>query len=346
MENKWDVLSRTCQATVGRSICKATRLSENIKRSRAVSHAVLNEYFDNLEVTLANVSPDHLVNYDETNFVGDNDNYLHESNGSEYVASDSASVIEESNYEDQNENIQPESEDHENDNHLPINNESLTSRGTKRIKSFPVKQKTAKNRIRDPESWKKNAAAMCREKGKGSISYKGNVPPKNFCSGCLCTEQCRLKCSTKFEENTLKSIFNDFYNLDIKAKNALLFKSIIPVAVARKRKNAPKNKAYSYKYSMILKNEVVFVCKTAFCSLHQISRKKVDIIKNKQKTGKAVPSKDRRGRHMNRPHKMSDAVEQAIIKHIIIIIIISLFMRRYSVFAHVNKLDLTRRECS
>jgi hypothetical protein len=157
---------------------------------------------------------------------------------------------------------------------------------------------------------------MCREKGKGSIWYKGNVPPKNFCSGCLCTEQCRLKCSTKFEENTRKSIFNDFYNLDIKAKNALLFKSIIPVALARKRKSAPKNKTYSYKYSMILKNELVFVCKTAFCSLHQIIRKKVDIIKNKQKTGKAVPSKDRRGRHMNRPHKMSDAVEQAIIKHI------------------------------
>jgi hypothetical protein len=104
-------LSRTCQAPVGRSICNATRLSENIKRSRAVSHAILNEYFDNLEVTLANVSPDHLVNYDETNFVDDNDcNYLHESSGSEYVASDSASVIEESNYEDQNENIQPESE--------------------------------------------------------------------------------------------------------------------------------------------------------------------------------------------------------------------------------------------
>jgi hypothetical protein len=156
-----------------------TRLSENIKRSRAeVFHAELNEYFDNLEVILANVSPDHLVNYDETNFVDVNDcNYLHESSGSEYVANDSASVIEESNYEDQNENIQPESEDHKNGNHLPINNESLTSRDIKRIKSFPVKQKTAKNRIRDPESWKKNAAAMCREKGKGSISYKGNVPP-------------------------------------------------------------------------------------------------------------------------------------------------------------------------
>jgi hypothetical protein len=30
---------------------------------------------------------------------------------------------------------------------------------------------------------------------------------------------------------------------------------------------------------------------------------------------------------------------------IIIIIIISLFMPTYSVFAHVNQLDLTRREC-
>jgi hypothetical protein len=175
------------------------------------------------------VSPDHLVNYDETNFVDVNDcNYLHESSGSEYVASDSASVIEESNYEDQNENIQPESEDHKNGNHLPINNESLTSRGIKRIKSFPVKQKTAKNRIRDPESWKKKMLQQCvGKKEKVLFRIKEMSRLKNFCSACLCTEQCRLKCSTKFEENTRKSIFNDFYNLDIKAKNALLFKSIM-----------------------------------------------------------------------------------------------------------------------
>jgi len=43
------------------------RLSENIKRSRAaVSRTTINEYFDNLELSLENVPPKNIINYDET----------------------------------------------------------------------------------------------------------------------------------------------------------------------------------------------------------------------------------------------------------------------------------------
>lgn len=115
---------------------------------------------------------------------------------------------------------------------------------------------------------------------------------------------------------TRKVIFNDFYALDVNAKNALLFRSITPLAVGRERKNASKHKTCSYKYSVIFDNQQLFICKRAFCSLYQISRKKVDVIKAKLKSGKSVPSKDRRGTHTNRPHKLGDAIEQAIIAHI------------------------------
>ncbi|CAI6357713.1 unnamed protein product [Macrosiphum euphorbiae] len=48
------------------------RLAENIKRSRAaVSRTVINAYFDNLAVTLENIPPQNIVNYDETNFIDD-----------------------------------------------------------------------------------------------------------------------------------------------------------------------------------------------------------------------------------------------------------------------------------
>lgn len=48
------------------------RLSENIKRSRAaISRDTINEYFEHVSVSLENVSPDNLVNYDETNFTDD-----------------------------------------------------------------------------------------------------------------------------------------------------------------------------------------------------------------------------------------------------------------------------------
>ncbi|KAF2882421.1 hypothetical protein ILUMI_23740 [Ignelater luminosus] len=50
----------------------STRLANNIKRSRAdVGPKIINEYFDNLAETLANVPPENIFNYDETNLVDD-----------------------------------------------------------------------------------------------------------------------------------------------------------------------------------------------------------------------------------------------------------------------------------
>ncbi|XP_074039492.1 LOW QUALITY PROTEIN: uncharacterized protein [Leptinotarsa decemlineata] len=103
---------------------------------------------------------------------------------------------------------------------------------------------------------------------------------------------------------TVSESDNDFYNLDVNSKNALLFRCITPKAVAHERKNAVKHKSHLYKYSLVLDNQQIYVCKKSFCALHQISRKKVDIIKSKLKTGQLAPSSDKRGRHMNRPHKI------------------------------------------
>lgn len=48
------------------------RIGENIKRSRAaVSKTIINEYFDNLEISLSGIPPENIINYDETNFVDD-----------------------------------------------------------------------------------------------------------------------------------------------------------------------------------------------------------------------------------------------------------------------------------
>lgn len=48
------------------------RVCQNIKRTRAaISHDVVNKYFDNLEKELANVPASNIVNYDETNLSDD-----------------------------------------------------------------------------------------------------------------------------------------------------------------------------------------------------------------------------------------------------------------------------------
>ncbi|XP_018392970.1 PREDICTED: uncharacterized protein LOC108772024 [Cyphomyrmex costatus] len=48
------------------------RLSENIKRCRAkVDDKIINNYFDNLEISLNGIPPSNIINYDETNFSDD-----------------------------------------------------------------------------------------------------------------------------------------------------------------------------------------------------------------------------------------------------------------------------------
>lgn len=48
------------------------RMCENVKRVRAgVNRETLNEYFDNLEVSLQGIPPSNIINFDETNFCDD-----------------------------------------------------------------------------------------------------------------------------------------------------------------------------------------------------------------------------------------------------------------------------------
>lgn len=58
------------------------------------------------------------------------------------------------------------------------------------------------------------------------------------------------------------------------------------------------------------------MCKTAFCSLFQISTKKVEIIQKKHAAGEIVPSDDKRGKHTNRTNKTLDEVVNEIVDHI------------------------------
>ncbi|KAF6205628.1 hypothetical protein GE061_019801 [Apolygus lucorum] len=63
---------------------------------------------------------------------------------------------------------------------------------------------------------------------------------------------------------------------------------------------------------MTLSGRSVQVCKTAFCSLLQVGRKKVDCILRKKKQNNSAPPLDQRGRHDNRPHKIHDDVKQYV----------------------------------
>ncbi|CAG9773378.1 unnamed protein product [Ceutorhynchus assimilis] len=184
-------------------------------------------------------------------------------------------------------------------------------------KYFPPKEKISKKKKCEPDTWKKRKAALARSKGESYLSYKNiPVPEKQIKEELLCREKCRLNCSTRFTREDRMILLKEFYSLDINSKNTLLFKSIHKHDVKRVRKDSRKHKSASYTYYVTLHGNIEKVCKEALCSLYQIGRKKIDIIKSRLNSGASAPPPDQRGRHLNRPHKIDDEVKQHVIAHI------------------------------
>ncbi|CAH1114771.1 unnamed protein product [Psylliodes chrysocephalus] len=161
-------------------------------------------------------------------------------------------------------------------NHQPI------PPNIRKKKYFSPKIKTSKKRKRKPEQWVKRKAALSREKGQSYKSYKGeDIAAKSVAMGNLCPDKCRLKCSDKFTIEQRENIMFSFYKLDINGKNALLFNSIRSSSPGRKRKGATNHKTATYQYFLTLEKKQTLVCKRAFISLYQISKKKMKSFKIK-----------------------------------------------------------------
>lgn len=177
-------------------------------------------------------------------------------------------------------------------------------------------KKKSRKKKRNTEQWKRNKAAALRSRGEEYMSQKGViVPAKSVNLGLLCTKSCGLKCSTTIDTETRILLFNSFYKMEINVKNAYLFKSIRQSETSRVTKNPKKVRSYTYQYFVKKIDTDIRVCKTAFCEIFQIGRKKVELLQ-KQIQIEVSPQADKRGKHLSRPRKMSDEVMQYIVSHI------------------------------
>ncbi|XP_031328186.1 uncharacterized protein LOC116159361 [Photinus pyralis] len=158
-------------------------------------------------------------------------------------------------------------------------------------KIFESREKISRKRTRIPEKWKKNKAAIARAKGESYLSQNGKImPQKQIEQGTLCKEKCRLNCNDKFTLEARYAILKKYYSLDINAKNALLFKSIVIENVQRHRANTTNPKKFTFKYSITYDQKVIPVCRDALCGLFQFSRKKIENIQRKLKNGECAPT--------------------------------------------------------
>lgn len=182
------------------------------------------------------------------------------------------------------------------------------------------RQYCSRKRKRNVDLWKRNKNKIARNSGLSYFTYKQiHMPAKKpNLLDVLCLSNCRRKCSEKISTDQRQALFSAFYSLDFNAKNVMLFNGIQRKNVKRHRKNVTKRKQNSFVYSIKLPscNEATIVCKKAFCSLFQISTKKVEIIQKKHSAGQITPALDKRGKHSNRANKTMDEVVNAVVDHI------------------------------
>lgn len=134
----------------------------------------------------------------------------------------------------------------------------------------------------------------------------------------LCNETCRRKCSHYITVEDRQVLFSTYYSLDVNGKNNMLFNCIKRRNVKTHRKNITRLKQNSFSYIIELPNKKgsIDVCKKAFCSIFQITMKKIETIQKKRSAGEIVASEDKRGKHSNRANKTTDGAVNEIIKHI------------------------------
>lgn len=174
-----------------------------------------------------------------------------------------------------------------------------------------------KKRTKSPSRWKRNISKLQRAQGNGTISLRNKVIKKRQ-TGPNC--KCKLGCFEKFtveEKNCLLSVFN---TIGDKQKQDTFLGGLISIYdVLRRRprkKNNKSNRSCSCSYKVRLDGiKETIVCKQAFCSLFGVGKATVERIVSKIKSNNPSP-KDLRGKHLNRPNKLSDQSTFQIRSHI------------------------------
>lgn len=153
--------------------------------------------------------------------------------------------------------------------------------------------------------------------GKAYVNSKGDiVDERKIGEDC----RCRRKCYALVTEEERHKLFVGYYSLNSHdEQNAYLFGLIRKTEIARKRSKESDRRTCSYKYFVRTQGKEIQICRLAFAHIHGISPHKIRILCQKQDQNIMFP-RDGRGKHDNRPRKVSTETLTQIKDHIYSII--------------------------
>lgn len=178
-----------------------------------------------------------------------------------------------------------------------------------------TKRRRGKIRTKKYTEWKDLKRKALKNSGQVFINKKGQT-----ISGKIMKEPCNRpkKCFQKLEESCRQHVFNCFWDIGSHEKQwefILKFTSCHkPKRIKAEGPNRTQTRVYSLPSS---KTDKVIVCRKMFLNTLSISEKTIrTALKKLQTSTNEHHLNDLRGRHLNRPKKIKDAVIDSVKSHI------------------------------
>ncbi|XP_046740862.1 uncharacterized protein LOC124408166 isoform X1 [Diprion similis] len=191
------------------------------------------------------------------------------------------------------------------------------TRGSKKTK--PIKEtKEIVKRTKHPEKWKVNVKKNARLRGEEYIGVGGKIVPAKV-MGPPC--DCRMRCSDKIDEEARAQLHNVFWKTctwEQRKQYVALSVKESPKQRTRCRGNVKSEhrRQVTFTYSLLIKGEVLTVCKPMFLSTFSVSEKFVRHAMEKKRTSPGgIIGPDQRGRHTPKTKK-SEEVKERVREHI------------------------------
>ncbi|CAH1171175.1 unnamed protein product [Phaedon cochleariae] len=175
-------------------------------------------------------------------------------------------------------------------------------------------KKLVRKRMRNPESWKKNKRKKNRNLGKEYLTVKGKKVARKM-MGATCSEKCRIKCSTRLNDSKRQEIFDYYWKLgDINLQRNFVNSCMSEINPTYRNSKPGSTRSKNYKYSFLIDDAGVQVCKTFFKNTLGINNRTI-FTTTKKKDHQGIIERDRRGTHTQHK-KIPDNIKSDILRHI------------------------------
>ena len=173
-----------------------------------------------------------------------------------------------------------------------------------------------RKRRKNIDEWARTIAKRKKNHGEEFVNHLGKVRhAREMKKGC--GQKCRYKCHSKFNENGRKDLFHTFNGLeDINKQRQFLIKYATAKQKAIQKTKGVSKRSNSINWSFPLNGECIRVCKTFFLDTLNISDQMIHTANNKSKLIPGVCETDKRGKHKNRPNRVSGSQVEFIKRHI------------------------------